>query len=284
MKSQWTTVKCKFCGEQEKVVHYGRTAKGTQRYLCQSCGRTFLDNKAPENMWYPTEVIASALNQFYESASLHKIERQLKLTYGVKPSHMTIYRWITRYSQKITKTLASIPIKTGSTWVAVETVIKLKEKGGSKVWFWDIIDKKTKFLLASHLSESRGMKDAQTLMEKASQRAGSIPKVVVTDKLASYLDGVELVFGADTKHTQSGPFVTKDSTNIIERFHGTLKDRSKVLCSFMRKGTARIAMDGWLVHYNFFRPHSALKGKTPAEAAGAISLFKSWRDVVEKGK
>jgi hypothetical protein len=45
----------------------------------------------------------------------------------------------------------------------------------------------------------------------------------------------------------------------------------------------RIVTDGWLVHYNFFRPHSALGGKTPAEAADAEAPFKSWADVVKIG-
>jgi transposase-like protein len=79
MKSHWEAVRCKFCGEQERVVHYGRTARGTQRYLCQKCGHTFMDNKAPERMRYPTAVIASAISLFYEGQSLHKIRRQLKL-------------------------------------------------------------------------------------------------------------------------------------------------------------------------------------------------------------
>ena len=43
-------------------------------------------------------------------------------------------------------------------------------------------------------------------------------------------------------------------------------------------------MDGWLVHYNFFRPHEALKGRTPAWAAGVRFPYANWADVVRKGK
>lgn len=281
MKSQWTAVRCKFCGEQERVVHYGRTAKGTQRYLCQACRRTFLDNKAPERMQFPVEAIALALNQFYEGQSLPKIRRQLQLTYGLRPSHSTLYRWLVRYSERAAKVLNEVPVKVSGTWIADETVIKLKEKGGSKAWFWDIIDEKTRFLLASHLSESRGTKDAQTLMEKAGKRADRLPNKVITDKLTSYLDGVELAFGAETEHIPAKRLTTKPGTQLIERFHGTLKDRTKVMRSMMRKGTAKIITDGWLAHYNFFRPHQALDNKTPAEVAGAERPFKGWVDVVK---
>lgn len=283
LKSRWTAVRCKFCGEQEKVVHYGRTSKGRQRYLCRGCKRTFLDNKAPERGQYPVEVIASALNQFYESASIPKIQRQLQLTYGVRPDDSTIYRWIVRYSKKATKVLSDVPIRTGSMWVADETVIKLKERDRPKQWVWDIIDDKTRFLLASHMSESRGTRDAQILMERASRRAGIVPKRVTTDKLAAYLDGIELAFGADTRHIAAKRLTSTDGTHIIERFHGILKDRTKVLRSFMRRETAKTVTDGWLCHYNFFRPHSAIGNKTPAEAARAVAPYKSWLDVVKKG-
>jgi transposase-like protein len=119
-------------------------------------------------------------------------------------------------------------------------------------------------------------------MERAAKRANIIPKVVITDKLAAYLDGVELAFGADTKHITAKRLTSKPGTQLIERFHGTLKDRTKVMRSLWRKGTAKIVMDGWLVHYNFFRPHKALSGKTPAEAAGIDISYKSWKDIVEK--
>ena len=283
-KMRYTTVRCKFCGDWENVVQYGKTAKGIQRYLCQKCGRTFLDNRAKERMQYPIEVVATALNLFYESASLAKIQRQLQLSYSVRPDRSTIYHWIVRYSKKATKALDSVPIKTGSKWVADETVLRLKEPDSSKVWFWDIIDDKTRFLLASHLSESRGTRDAQILMERAARRADKVPEVVITDKLASYLDGVELAFGAETRHLPAKRLTSTDGTQIIERFHGTFKDRTKVLRSFMRKGTAKMFTDGWLCHYNFFRPHPAIGGKTPAEAAGADAPYKSWVDVVKGEK
>ena len=121
-------------------------------------------------------------------------------------------------------------------------------------------------------------------MEQAAKRADKTPEVIITDKLASYLDGIELAFGGETRHLPAKKLTSKDGTQIIERFHGTFKDRTKVLRSFMRRDTAKIFTDGWLVHYNFFRPHTALKEKTPAEAAGAETPFKSWADVVKGEK
>ena len=38
--------------------------------------------------------------------------------------------------------------------------------------------------------------------------------------------------------------------------------------------------DGFLVYYNYLKPHSSLKGKTPAEAARVDYEIKNWMDVV----
>lgn len=41
-------------------------------------------------------------------------------------------------------------------------------------------------------------------------------------------------------------------------------------------------LNGWFVYYNFLRPHSALDGKTPAEAAGIqLNLENRWESIIE---
>ena len=117
-------------------------------------------------------------------------------------------------------------------------------------------------------------------MELAAKRAGKSPKVVITDKLASYIDGIELAFGRDTKHRQGGPFDVENSTSLIERFHNTLKDRTKVMRDLRDKDTLKRFTDGWLVHYNFFRKNMALDDRTPAEVAGLNHECQDWADVV----
>ena len=42
--------------------------------------------------------------------------------------------------------------------------------------------------------------------------------------------------------------------------------------------------DGWLVHYNFFRPNMALKNKAPVEVAGLKYECQNWADVIGYNK
>ena len=267
-------ITCKNCGAGG-VLKYG-TYKGVQRYWCKVCKRKFKADDTLFHMKTPANQVSSALNMYYEGMSIKAIRRNLQQEYGNMPSTATIYEWILKYTQYATDSIEGYqPKKIGDTWSADETVLEID---GQNVWLWDIIDDKTRYLLATRLSRSRTTRDAQMLYDKAVKTAGKEPRTVITDKLASYLD---VRYGKDTEHIQSRPFALGDNTQKIERFHGTLKQRTKVMRGLKNIETAIDFVNGWLVHYNFFRPHQALGGKTPAEAAGAEAPFKSWKDVVK---
>jgi putative transposase len=269
--------KCKYCGSAN-VVRFGHS-KQKQRLLCRDCKRTFMDTDALAGMKTPSDQVASALNMYYEGMSLNAVRRHLQQTHNNYPSDSTVYEWVIRFTKQAIEQTKDYKPEVGNVWVADETVLDI---GGQKVWFWDIIDAKTRFLLASHMSTKRTTADALTLMKLAEQRAGKVPELVFTDKLQAYTDGIEIAWGADTKHIPSKGFVKPMNTNIIERFHGSLKGRTKVMRGFKSIKTAKLILDGWLVHYNFFRPHETLKGKTPAERAGLKLPFKNWMDVVTR--
>lgn len=265
---------CKHCGSKA-IVRYGQSPDGTQYWWCKVCERKFADNDALPRMRTPVDQIGHALLAFYDGASLTQIRRQFEQQYDNSPSDPAIYGWITRFTQVVIDKTKNLKPNVGDTWVADETVLNID---GRNIWFWDVMDSKTRFLLASHMSGTRDSNDAEILMREAAKRAGKSPKVVITDKLLAYTDGIERAFGADSKHVQSKGFKVQPNTNLIERLHGSIKDRTKVMRGLKSIPTAYLFMDGWATHYNYFREHSAL-GKTPAEAAGVKSPFKNWLDV-----
>jgi transposase-like protein len=269
---------CKWCGSDD-VKKYGIN-NGTQEYYCLKCLRKFSHNDNPFGKRSKVEDIGTSISSYYDGLSFADIARHLKES-GNEVNESTVYRWVLDYAQKAIKLLDKYQPKVGNIWIADETVIKFN---GQNYWLWDIIDKKTRFLIASYLSENRGTKQAQRLMEIASKRAGMAPSAIITDKLRAYLDGIEIVFGGYTEHIQSSPFADQDDTNEIERFQGTIKDRTKVIRGFKTYETALIILDGFLAHYNFFRPHISLKGKTPAEVAGVNIPFKTWTEFVRQDK
>lgn len=286
---------CSYC-DSENVIKYGKY-KDTQYYLCKDCKHRFASADRIPKMQNSTKTIADALNMYYEGMSLAEIRRNLIQQDGNYISRVTAYNWVDRFTDLAVDEARRHQPKVGDVWIADETYIRIdKHKKGDTdidnpysksrkakwVVFWDIIDADTRFLLASHATTTRSVKNAQILMEKAAKYAGKIPRIVYTDKLRAYLDGIELTFGADTKHKQGSPFDVGNSNNLIERFHGTIKERTKVMRALKNRDTLEKFMDGWLVHYNFFRPHISLKDRTPAEVAGIKFPFRNWKDVVEQ--
>ena len=274
---------CKHCGSTN-VVKDG-TVKDVQYFFCKDCERKFADNGALPEMRKPLTEIAAALSGFYSGMSIDETRIHLKQEYGDCPSDSTVYEWIQRFSDEATSKLKEYKPQVGDVWVADETVLSLD---GHKIWFWDLIDAKTRFLLSSHLSYRRSTGDAQSLVMKAIKRAGKSPKVILTDRQNSYLDGIPKAAGlmgtGDIEHLQTHGFGSETNTNLIERFHSTLKGRTKVFKGLKSVDSAITILDGWLAYYNFFRPHESLKWQTPAEYAGIKSPLTNWRDVVANSR
>ncbi|MBI3931066.1 MAG: IS1/IS6 family transposase [Chloroflexi bacterium] len=268
-------VHCSNC-DSIATIKYG-TYKGVQRYYCKVCNRKFKADDTLFHMKLDTNLISSALNMYYEGMSIKAIRRYLLQEHNHAPSTATIYEWIQKYTQYATDSIKDYHPKVGNVWVADETVLKID---GQNTWFWDLMDSKTKYLLSSRVSRSRTTRDAQILMDRAIKTAGKAPQTVLTDKLASYLD---VDYGKETEHQQGSPFrfkETGESTAEIERFHGTLKARTKVMRGLKNIETAVDFTQGWLAHYNYLRPHEGLNDKTPAQEAGLAYPYRNWQDII----
>lgn len=272
-------VHCPDC-DGKAIVKYGKY-KDTQLYWCKVCEKKFKADDTLFHMKLDTNLISSALNMYYEGMSIKAIRRHLEQEHEHTPSTATIYEWIMKFTQYATDSIKDYQPKVGDTWIADETVLKID---GQNVWFWDIIDEKTRYLLASRVSRSRTTRDAQMLIDRAIKTAGKEPKTVLTDKLRSYLD---VNYGKDAEHRQGNPFKvlsTGESTSQIERFHGTLKARTKVMRGLKSLESAIEFTQGWLVHYNYLRPHEALNDRTPAKVAGIDYPHDDWQDIIRNHK
>jgi transposase-like protein len=270
-------ITCKYCGTGG-VLKYG-SYKGVPRYWCKICKRKFKADDTTFHMKTDTNEVSSSLNMYYEGMPIRAIRRHLQQEHSHAPSTATIYGWIQKYTQYAADSAKGYHPNIGDVWIADETVLDID---GQNVWLWDIIDDKTRFLLATRLSRSRTTQDAQALIDRAVKMAGKHPKVVITDKLNSYVD---VFYGKDAEHRQGGiARSTEDNTQKIERFHGTLKQRTKVMRGLKNFETALDFTEGWLVHYNYLRPHESLKEKTPAEIAGIAYPYQNWAEIIRQYK
>ena len=90
--------------------------------------------------------------------------------------------------------------------------------------------------------------------------------------MVAYPDAIDRVFGSGNKRVRAKGFTAEVNTNIIERFQGIVKERTKVMRGLKTLASAKVISEGFIIHYNFLRPHMTLKGETPAKVAG-FSMF-----------
>lgn len=159
---------------------------------------------------------------------------------------------------------------------ADETKVNIR---GQWVWLWHLMDGDTRFLLANHVSQGRTVADAREAFRQAKEVGKTDPRVVLSDGLASYVPAAQKEF-PQAVHVSGVGIQGRLNNNRMERYHGTFKERSKVMRSLKKPDSAFI--EGQRVYYNFIRPHQALNGQTPAQAAG-LETATTWKELIANG-
>jgi transposase-like protein len=146
-------------------------------------------------------------------------------------------------------------------------------------FLWNIMDRETRYLITSKLTEKRDVYAAIDAFKEAAKNAhGITPEKVHTDALRHYHSGVKVFPNAE--RVQSGIRKKTANNNRIERLNGTVRERTKVLRGLKTVETPII--DGQRIQYNFVKPHIALCGKTPAEASGIkLKGVNKWTTLID---
>lgn len=273
------SITCRNCGSID-TSKYGKYKK-TQYYICKACNTKFAESDCYTKMKYPKNLNVLALTYYYNGMSYKNINQTMNDTKKITIPKSTFYRWVIKFSRLANNYVLSLKPELSPVWFADETAIKIL---GRQYWFWDIIDENTRFLIASHVSRSRSEKEATKLFYMAKLRSETTPIKILTDKLQAYHGAFNKVFYKSrrtTAHLTSEGMDSETNINLIERFHGTVKQRYKVMKDLKTLKSARVVLDGFVTHYNFFLEHSYLKYKTPASKAKIGNGIQNWGDLIE---
>jgi putative transposase len=272
---------CKYC-HSENVIKKGiRHSK--QTYKCKDCGHIFVPNGKFSRMRNKKHIIVTALNLYYDGLSLRKTQRNLEQIFGEKVSQVTILNWIKKYSRLVKEYMVALVPQLSGLWHEDETVLQCE---GRSIWFWEMIDEDTKFMVASHLSGTRTFEDTVAIFRKGFDQSKVRPKAVFVDGSHVYSRAFNKVFYTMRKDTrpelvQRVGVRTRETNNIVERLHGTLKDRTKPMRGLKSYDSTKRLLEGYSVHYNCVRPHQSLGGKTPAQAA-RMDVPNNWKGLIEE--
>lgn len=219
------------------------------------------------------------------SSESHSLPSTAKPRVGWKHRNAIVYRWIQTYVPRISECVNSLTPQLSETWQADELFVKMKggeneKQYGQKrmAYLWNVMDRKTRFLLASRFSQHRNVNGAVGAFNAARKVAhDSQPEKIFTDKLNAYPQAMEYWEGESRPElvARMGIWKPHENNNRVERLNGTLRKRVKVQRGW--KNPKSKIVEGQRIQYNFVKPHMALEGQTPGQVAGVgIEAKNKW--------
>jgi transposase-like protein len=225
---------------------------------------------------------------FYKGASLRKITQHVAQFYGVKISHVTILKWVRKFSELIDAYVQTLTPQLSGVWNCDEMKTKMVHEepinGDRHYWLWNALDNGSRYLVASHLTRGRTHKDARGFFEVAKRQAKRDPRVIFSDGLDSYRGEYKPTGKEPVAHIANVGIRSHMGNHRVERLHNSIREREKVMRHLKRASSAEKMFKGYRAYYNFVRPHMALDGHTPAQAVAVpIELgTNKWLDLIRQ--
>jgi transposase, IS6 family len=202
---------------------------------------------------FPREVIAVAVRWYLRYGLSYRDVEELLAERGVTVDHVSIYRWVERFTPEFIEAARLCRHAPGDRWFVDETYVKVS---GRWTHLYRAIDQYGQ-VIDVLLSQRRDLAAARRFFVRA-LRSGTIPAEVITDRAPAYprvLD--ELIPSA--LHT-----VEQYANNPVETDHGRLKARLRPMRGLKRHRSARIICAGHAFVQNLRRGHYELAIDVPA--------------------
>lgn len=284
---------CVYCNSKDtKKRGFRYTNRGkVQRYFCKSCKRNFIIDDGFFRMRNPVHKITLCIDLFFKGVSTRKIQDHLQAFYPHNTSHVSIYKWIIRYSNLISKFTDKLNLNVGSEIQIDEMEYKTQ---GKQSYFIDVMDTKTRYLITSNYVKSRSKNKIKELFNTTKGKTQKQIKVVTTDGFMLYRKLVKKSFGYNknlmrynVEHNIINASEGEGFNHKIERLHNSIRQLTQNFRGFHGSlYSAKSIMKGYEIYYNFIRKHQAI-GKCPYEVAIPQLKFNSnnkWLELIHKAK
>jgi transposase-like protein len=274
---------CLFCYSKNLVrdgIRHTKAGMDIQRFSCKDCGKRFVQNLGFERLKATPQIVTSALQLYFSGESLRNTQKFLAMQ-GVKVSPQTVHNWITKYVGLMGRYLEQITPNVSDTWRADELYIKVK---GDMKYLFAMMDNDTRFWIAQQVADHKGTSDVRPLLHESQEVAGKKPATFVSDGAANFHDAYNKEYRTNrydsTVHISHIRLQGDHNNNRMERLNGELRDREKVMRSLKTQDSP--ILKGLQIFHNHMRPHMALGGKTPGEAAGiTIEGANKWITLIQ---
>ncbi len=279
MKQTKQKIKCPYC-KSEQTVKRGLSPTQNrgkqQRYLCNSCKKTFIQDLGFWKMKNSEAKITSAIDLYFSNLSSRKVRNHFRRHLQHNASHISVLDWCRKYVLKVQKFVDTQSLNLSGKIYADETEIprgcNTRKKGGDK--FWCSVDWDTRYINATLYSPNpQNMKDGIEFMQRI-KKSKSIPKYIQTDALQLYPKAFNKVFGQGkrkydirTEHIVNNVQKTGKHNVRIETVFSKIKDRVDDFRGIKALWSAPILMAGIVLQHNYIESHTTT-GVVPCELTG----------------
>src|SRR6201992_1896179 len=171
---------------------------------------------------FPAEVISHAVWLYFRFPLALRMVEELLAARGIIVSHETIRQWALKFGQTFANQVRRRLPRAGDKWHLDEVVIKV---AGVKHWLWRAVDQ-AGTVLDVLVQSRRDTQAAKRLLRKLLKRQMRPPRVMITDKLASYgAAKTEIIPGIE--HRQH-----KGLSNRAENSHQPTRRRERIMKRF----------------------------------------------------
>jgi IS6 family transposase len=201
---------------------------------------------------FPREVISVAVRWYLRYGLSYRDVEELLAERGVTVDHVTVYRWVQRFTPEFIEAARPCRHAPGDRWFVDETYLKV---AGRWTYLYRAVDQHGQ-VIDVLLSTRRDLAAARRFFTRA-LGAGTVPAEVTTDRAPVYLRVLdELIPSA--LHTME-----QYANNPVEADHGRLKARLRPMRGLKRHRSARILAAGHAFVQNLRRGHYDIATDVP---------------------
>jgi putative transposase len=221
---------------------------------------------------FPPEIIAQAVWLYFRFHLSFRDVQDLLAERGGIVSHESIRQWCTRFGATFAAGLRRRRARPGDKWHIDEVLLKIN---GRRHWLGRAVDQNG-VVLDILVQSRRDQQAAERFLRQVVDGVGEEPRVVITDKLASYPPAIRRVL-PNTEHRRH-----KRLNNRAENSHLPTRKRERVLQRFKSAEHAQRFLVPYSAVSNHFRPRRHLL---------TVSVYRSirterhaiWRQVTTGG-
>jgi transposase-like protein len=211
---------------------------------------------------FPPEVIVLAVRWYLRFGLSFRDVEELLAERGVEVDHVTVYRWVQRFTPLLAEAARPCRHAVGNRWHVDETYVKV---AGRWRYVFRAIDQLGQ-VIDVFVSAQRDGRAARRFFEHAIGTTKARPMEVVTDLAPVYPATLEELLPAAWHRTD------RYGNNRLEADHGRLKARLRPMRGLKQDRSARIVIAGHGFVQNLRRGHYELAVEEPVARRLAVAF------------